>query len=310
MADSKALIRRYYSELWNEWSMTSLEELISPDIVFRGSIGTAVKGIDEFKQYVNRTRSAFPDFRNHVEELIAEGERVVARLSYSGTHQGELFGFSATGVRIAYQGIAIFHFKEDKIVEGYVLGDTESLKRQLVHAQIAALARELPRGMNISLASEAEQEWAADLMSRTEPWKTLGRTFEASLQAMRDPYHSLFIARGEVAEPRGFMLVHPEGFAGSPYIKSIAVDETFRGAGIGTHLLRFADLLFQRTSPHIFLCVSSFNIRARALYERRGYEIVGELKGYIIPEASEFLMHKSLWVQEPPTVPRANLEES
>ena len=147
-------------------------------------------------------------------------------------------------------------------------------------------------------------------MSRTEPWKTLGRTFEASLQAMRDPYHSLFIARGEVAEPRGFMLVHPEGFAGSPYIKSIAVDETFRGAGIGTHLLRFADLLFQRTSPHIFLCVSSFNIRARALYERRGYEIVGELKGYIIPEASEFLMHKSLWVQEPPTVPRANLEES
>ncbi len=102
-----------------------------PASSFRGSIGTAVNGIEEFKQYVNRIRAAFPDFHNHIDELIGEGDRVVARLTYTGTHRGELFGFSGTNKKITYQGIAIFQFREGKIVSGYVLGDTESLKRQI-----------------------------------------------------------------------------------------------------------------------------------------------------------------------------------
>jgi steroid delta-isomerase-like uncharacterized protein len=132
--DNKPLIRRYYSELWNAWSRAALEELISHDIVFRGSIGTAVKGIEEFKQYVNRIRAVFPDFHNHIDELIGDGDKVVARLTYTGTHRGELFGFPATGRKITYQGIAIFQFREGKIVSGYVLGDTECLQRQIAQA--------------------------------------------------------------------------------------------------------------------------------------------------------------------------------
>ncbi len=131
MHDCKALVRRYYSEVWNKWSSPALEELISPDITFRGSIGTAVNGIAEFQLYVSRIRAAFPDFHNHIEELIAEGEKAAARLTYTGTHRGELLGFPATGNKITYSGIAIFEFAESKIVRGYVLGDTETLKRQL-----------------------------------------------------------------------------------------------------------------------------------------------------------------------------------
>ena len=131
MHDYKLLVRRYYFELWNAWSAAALEELISPDIVFHGSIGTAVKGIAEFTQYVDKIRSAFPDFHNHIEELIAEGNKVAARLIYTGTHRGELLGFPGTGRRITYSGLAIFEFKYAKIVRGYVLGDTETLKRQL-----------------------------------------------------------------------------------------------------------------------------------------------------------------------------------
>jgi steroid delta-isomerase-like uncharacterized protein len=131
MNDCKSLIRRYYSELWNAWSTTALEELISPNIVFRGSIGTTVNGIEEFKQYVNKIRTAFPDFHNHIEDIISEGDKVSAKLTYTGTHRGELFGFSGTGKKISYQGMAIFQFREGKIVSGYVLGDTESLKRQI-----------------------------------------------------------------------------------------------------------------------------------------------------------------------------------
>jgi steroid delta-isomerase-like uncharacterized protein len=129
--DNKSLIRRYYAELWNAWSSSALDELISPRIIFRGSIGTTVNGIAEFKHYVNRIRAAFPDFHNHIEELIGEDDKVVARLTYTGTHQGELFGFFGTGRNVTYQGIAIFQFRESKIVSGFVLGDTESLKRQI-----------------------------------------------------------------------------------------------------------------------------------------------------------------------------------
>jgi steroid delta-isomerase-like uncharacterized protein len=131
LPDYKSLISRYYSELWNAWSPAALEELISPDIVFRGSIGTAVTGIEQFRQYVNRIRAAFPDFHNHIDDLIGEDDRVVARLTYTGTHRGELFGFPGTEKRISYQGIGIFQFREGKIVSGFVLGDTENLKRQI-----------------------------------------------------------------------------------------------------------------------------------------------------------------------------------
>ncbi len=131
MRDCKALVRRFYSEVWNKWNLPALEELISPDITFRGSIGTTVNGIEQFRQYVSKIRAAFPDFHNHIEELVAEGEKVAARLTYTGTHRGELLGFPATGNKIGYSGLAIFEFAESKIVRGYVLGDTETLKRQL-----------------------------------------------------------------------------------------------------------------------------------------------------------------------------------
>jgi steroid delta-isomerase-like uncharacterized protein len=134
LPDYKSLVRTYYSELWNAWSTEAVEDLISPNITFRGSIGTAVNGIEEFKQYVDRIRAAFPDFHNHIEELIGEGDKVVARLTYTGTHRGKLFGFPGTGKRVTYQGIAIFRFREGKIVSGYVLGDAESLKGQIAQA--------------------------------------------------------------------------------------------------------------------------------------------------------------------------------
>lgn len=131
MPDNKSLVRRYYAEVWNAWSVPALEELISSEIIFHRSIGTAVKGVADFKQYVSRIRSAFSDFHNHIEELIAEGDQVAARLTYTGTHRGELFGFPGIGNKIKYQGLAIFEFKKGKITRGFVLGDTETRKRQL-----------------------------------------------------------------------------------------------------------------------------------------------------------------------------------
>jgi len=131
LAENKAIIRRYYDELWNKWDLSIVEDIIGPEISFRSSLGVVVQGRDGFKNYVAMVRRAFPDFHNTIEEMVAEGEKVVARLTYRGTHQGELFGIPPTGKQVTYAGIAIFHVVDGKIVSGWVIGDTPALLRQL-----------------------------------------------------------------------------------------------------------------------------------------------------------------------------------
>jgi uncharacterized protein len=128
---NKAIIRRYYHELWNAWNMDVADDLISADVSFLGSLGVKVHGRASFVDYVHFVRRAFPDFHNTIEEMIAEGDKVVVRLQYSGTHRGELFGIGATGRRITYSGAAIFRIADGKIVEGWVLGDTRGMLEQL-----------------------------------------------------------------------------------------------------------------------------------------------------------------------------------
>jgi steroid delta-isomerase-like uncharacterized protein len=128
---NKALVRRYYEELWNRWDFALAETLIDPDIAFRGSLGTEVRGRAGFTGYMESVRAAFPDFHNTIEEMIAEGDGVAARLTYEGTHRGELFGIPPTGRRIRYAGVAIFHIAGGRVARGWVLGDTAGLRAQL-----------------------------------------------------------------------------------------------------------------------------------------------------------------------------------
>src|SRR5262245_47049889 len=104
LEDHKLLVRRYYEEMWNRWDFALADELIAEQIAFRGSLGDSVRGREGFKEYVRAVRRAFPDFHNQIEELIAEGDRVVARLTYTGAHTDALFGIPPTGRRVSYAG--------------------------------------------------------------------------------------------------------------------------------------------------------------------------------------------------------------
>jgi predicted ester cyclase len=98
MLDSnRRLIEKYYHELWNEWNFALAGELISPAVKFHGSVGVAVEGLDGFLDYMRLIRAAFPDFHNTLEEMVAEHNRVAARLTYRGTHRGPIFGVAPTG---------------------------------------------------------------------------------------------------------------------------------------------------------------------------------------------------------------------
>lgn len=142
------------------------------------------------------------------------------------------------------------------------------------------------------VATEEDREWSAHLMASMDPWRKLGRGYEDRMAKCAHPEYRLLIALGEQGR-EGCALLHPRGVAGSPYLASIAVAPEAQGRGVGTALMDYAEGYFEG-ARFMFLCVSSFNPRARALYERLGYELIGELKDYAMEGASEFLMMKRL----------------
>ena len=125
------LIERWYHEMWNEWDKTIIPEIVQADLYFRGSLGKEHYGYQGLSDYIDYIRKAFPDFHNTIELMIAEDDKTFAKLKYSGTHQGDVFGIPRTSRHIAYWGSAIFQFKNEKIQEVWVLGDIHGLLEQL-----------------------------------------------------------------------------------------------------------------------------------------------------------------------------------
>jgi kynurenine formamidase/predicted ester cyclase len=125
------LVGRWYSDMWNRWDEAVAREICAPDVELRGSLGQTHRGPDGIAAYMRFVRAAFPDFHNEVEELVEEGDRVFARLRYTATHRGEVFGLAPTGRRVEYAGAALFTFGDERIRRVWVLGDVDGLKRQL-----------------------------------------------------------------------------------------------------------------------------------------------------------------------------------
>ena len=128
---NEGVVRRFYDELWNRWDLAVAEEIVAPDVRFRGSLGTTLVGIDAFRDYVEQVRTAFPDWHNEIDELISADDAVVARLTFTGTHRGDLLGIAPTGRRVGYAGVAIFHLDGGRIARAWVVGDTQELWRAL-----------------------------------------------------------------------------------------------------------------------------------------------------------------------------------
>lgn len=142
------------------------------------------------------------------------------------------------------------------------------------------------------LESDAEASQCATMMSSTDPWLKLGRTFDDCLAAIRNRDREVWVAHQD-DRPAGFVILNMQGaFVG--YIQSICVAAAFRGRGVGTELIDFVEKRVFRESPNVFLCVSSFNPRARKLYESLGYQLVGEMPDYLVRGHSELMMRKSI----------------
>ncbi|MBO0699875.1 MAG: ester cyclase [Zavarzinella sp.] len=128
---NRTLIHQYFHELWKGGDLIAADTLLAPDVAVRGSLGITVRGPDGFRTYLRTVQTAFPDLRVDVEGLIAEGDRVAARVRYSGTHLGPLFGLAPSGRAVSYPGITLFRVSGGRIVEIWSIGDTLTLVTQV-----------------------------------------------------------------------------------------------------------------------------------------------------------------------------------
>lgn len=133
---TRRLVKRFYDQFWNGGHYEVADRLVAAQGVFRGSFGPAERGPEGMISYARRLRSAFPDLQMHLDELIVERDRAAARVSLTGTHEGEVFGCSGTGRRVRYDCMVLFRVARGRISEVQVHGDRGALQEQLHNAEV------------------------------------------------------------------------------------------------------------------------------------------------------------------------------
>jgi steroid delta-isomerase-like uncharacterized protein len=109
----------------------ALDELMAPDIVDHNPVPDQAPGAEGFKQWLAMARISFPDFSGTVEDVIAEGDRVAARVTWRATHRGDFLGFSPTGRAVSFSAFHIVRFSGGRAAEWWGTADLLSVVQQL-----------------------------------------------------------------------------------------------------------------------------------------------------------------------------------
>jgi steroid delta-isomerase-like uncharacterized protein len=129
---NKTVVRRLVEELWNKGNLPVADELIAPTYTHHDpSTPDFGRGPESEKKRATLYRTAFSDLRLTVEDMIAEGETVVARWSCRGAHKGDLNGIAPTGKQFVISGVSVVRFTGGKMVEGWINWDALGLMQQL-----------------------------------------------------------------------------------------------------------------------------------------------------------------------------------
>jgi steroid delta-isomerase-like uncharacterized protein len=130
---NKATVRRYFEAMnavYATGDFALLDGLIAPDYVYHAETGD-LRGIEGMRELVSAYRAAFPDVRFTVEDLVAEGDRVVVRFTAAGTQRGEFLGIAPTGKAISVSVIDLLRLRDGQIVEDWERFDLLNMLSQL-----------------------------------------------------------------------------------------------------------------------------------------------------------------------------------
>lgn len=128
--DNRTIAAYVLDEVLNQGRMEIVDDYVAENFVFH-SIPGLPTGPVGFAVTMNMYRSAFPDIRVTIDDSIAEGDRVVVRQTFSGTHAGYLVNIPPTGKRVTFSGITIFRLVENRFVEEWAILDRLGLQQQL-----------------------------------------------------------------------------------------------------------------------------------------------------------------------------------
>ena len=130
--ENKTIVRRLFEELWNKGNLSVADNLFTPNYDHHDpSTPDFGRGPESEKKRATLYRTAFPDVRLTIEDIIAEGETVMTRWSCRGTHKGDLRGIAPTGKQVNISGVTIARLANGKFVEGWVNWDALGLMQQL-----------------------------------------------------------------------------------------------------------------------------------------------------------------------------------
>lgn len=129
--ENKAMVRRFIEEVFNQRNVDAIDTFMSSDYVDHVVPPGVPPTREGFKQFVGMFLPAFPDFQYTLEDDIAEGDRVMQRLSASGTQQGEFMGIPATGKHATWSEIHVGRVADGKIVEHWGTIDQLGMLQQL-----------------------------------------------------------------------------------------------------------------------------------------------------------------------------------
>jgi steroid delta-isomerase-like uncharacterized protein len=116
---NKAVVRREVQEIFNQGNLDATREVYAPDYIAHGVLGASedIRGVEGARKFAASIRKSFPDLELTIEDEIAEGDKVVTRLTMRGTHQGEFMGVAPTGKSVEVSANAITRVEGGKIVE-------------------------------------------------------------------------------------------------------------------------------------------------------------------------------------------------
>ena len=129
--ENKTIERRYMEEVWTKGNLAAVDELVATNYVDHTPMPGASPDLQGLKQFVTVVTAAFPDWQPTIEDMIAEGDKVVVRFRGRGTHKGEFMGIPPTGKQVAMMAIAIHRIAGGKIVENWLQADMLGMMVQL-----------------------------------------------------------------------------------------------------------------------------------------------------------------------------------
>jgi len=130
---NKALLRRWFEEVWNQGRLDTIDAMLTPQSVVHG-LGDPMTGPDGFKPFHATFREAYPDLHVTLDEMVAEGDLIAVRWTATGTHRGSSLGFPATGRSVNVTGMAFVRAQNGQILEAWNRFDELGMMRQLGRA--------------------------------------------------------------------------------------------------------------------------------------------------------------------------------